>query len=180
MHNYPELFFERFLREPTQPRHSVVSILGVRSMRVTNEAFKALLDKWLKVPGILSSEETIDMEFSFLDFQHTPHEALCQQLSIFGKGGFTITLRAGTVFVSAVYTPCEVDEAECYRIVDAWKHGNTNAFTTDAIATSDVNTVHCVLKDHLCTLVRKTKDVRDISEYCRQELEKNKHMIKGT
>lgn len=170
--NYPDLFFERFLREPTQPRHSVVSMLGVRSMRVTNEAFKALLDKWLKVAGVLSVEETIDMEFSFLDFQHTPHEALCQQQSIFGKGGFTITLRAGTVFVSAVYAPCHVGETECYRIADAWKHGNYNAFTTEGIVTSDINSVHCVLKDHLFTLVRKAKDVRDISEYCRQELEK--------
>ncbi len=170
--NYPELFFERFLREPDQARNSVVSILGMRSMRVTNETFKTMLITWSKANDVLSVEETIDMEFSFLDFQHTPHEALCQQQSIFGKGGFTITLRAGNVFVSAVYAPCHVGETECYRIADAWKHGNDSAFTTDGIETSDLDSVHVALTHHLCTLVRKTKDVRDVSEYCRQELEK--------
>lgn len=170
--SYPALFFDRFLREPDQPRHSLVTIIGMRSIRVNNEKLKDALVEQLKAAGLLSEGETIDMEFSYLDFSHTPYKALNKQKSIHGKGSFTITLRAGTVFVSAVYNPCHQGETECYRIADAWKHGNDNSFTTDRIAAGEINSVHSAVRDHLFTLVRKAKYMRDISEFCRLELEK--------
>ncbi len=102
---YPEVFFQRFLREDGVPVHRVISTLGNTSMRVTNEYFLNALKAELLQKKLITVADFIQAEFSYLDFRHTPYTDLLKQESILGKGGFTLTVAAGMKFVTTSFEP---------------------------------------------------------------------------
>ncbi len=100
---YPEVFFQRVLREDGASLYTTTSLLGTTSVRVTNERFLAGMKAELVAKNLMKQDEEVQAEFSYLDFKHTPYKDLLEQESILGKGGFTLTVRAGQKFVSTTF-----------------------------------------------------------------------------
>lgn len=164
---YPEIFFQRVLREKDVPLFSMVTTLGTASMRVTNERFLAGMKAELIAKDMVKQEDDVQAEFSYLDFKHTPFEDLLKQKSILGKGGFTLTVRAGRKFVSATFEPTVDFDGEWYLSIMHQLHATDTeddiflplGFRPDQIVNDDPSGIQRVLFDFFARKFRELNPV---------------------
>lgn len=151
---YPEVFFERFLREEGVSIYSTTTLLGTTSTPVTNEYFLKYLKEKLQEANLVTGDDDVKAEFSYLEFRHTPYTDLLTQESILGKGGFTLTVAAGSKFVNFTFEPTARFGRKFY--VNAHMNAKKEYapprsawISTDLISTGKPEHVYAMLFDHI-------------------------------
>ncbi len=150
--DYPEVFFDRALRDQEIPLHSITTVLGVRTIRVTNEIFLTKLRDKLVERDLCGAGAYPQVEFAYVNHDSNIY-GLRDQVSIVGKGGFTVTIycdgRIAMMTFDAVGTSKEFYVNDLYNGLKREVTSPILAYSLRDIVSDPVEVLQDTLIDHI-------------------------------